>query len=533
MKLNVLYVLLFAAALQAYPQEAEESPAVSGAVETVLDGETTADSEAVIGGKNGGEREAAIYVIRDISYHTKGWTKPFAIAYNVDLKTGVEFRSTEDLDVYVGRKTQDLRNQRVFEANKCLIEYTLGAPEADGKIPVFLDVYTEDSWNIIVLPEPKYDSNTGFSLTLKGRDYNFLGTMSALRLDIGYELDNDGKHTYGFLLDSDFPFRALGFTWTFNFDNELDYTIGDPLYYKNTTGISMDFPWKTTTFTFGFNQHLYVNEENGDDEKAATGIVFFEDTWYMASELYAQWKIPTGIDIGNFGSLDYTPRISETLKYRPGGDVGDWRRSTLSLSHSIGFGRVNWLKNYRQGVSVSLSNSNDLNQSTLNWNNSVSLTAAAHYRLTERLGVSSRFRFQAWRGDPYTDAGDVLRGLHNDDLSANKMLSLNVEFPFTLIRFVPSEWFRRKSWRIFDFEQQWSPFIDLAMADDPKNEYGVRFEPSGIITTMGLEVITFPLRWRSIYLRISAGWDMREWLRIHKPPAGVHRELFIGLGHFF
>jgi hypothetical protein len=114
------------------------------------------------------------------------------------------------------------------------------------------------------------------------------------------------------------------------------------------------------------------------------------------------------------------------------------------------------------------------------------------------------------------------------------MISLNLEFPFRLIRFVPSEWFRRRNWRIFDFEQHWSPFIDIAMADDPKNKYGgIGFEPSGIITTMGLEVTTFPLRWRSIYLRISLGFNMREWLRIHNPPANGHRELYIGLGHFF
>jgi UDPglucose 6-dehydrogenase len=27
--------------------------------------------------------------------------------------------------------------------------------------------------------------------------------------------------------------------------------------------------------------------------------------------------------------------------------------------------------------------------------------------------------------------------------------------------------------------------------------------------------------------------DMREWLKLHRPPATVYRELYIGLGHFF
>jgi hypothetical protein len=528
---SMLYCSLFSqeyGSLEYIPQEYDE--------ETPAETETAKEFES-------GIPDEQIFVISGINYHITGWTKPFAIARNVELNEGAEFQGLEELETYVERKIQVLHNQRVFEENSCRIEYSLGNPGDDGKIPVVLDVYVEDSWNLIVLPEPKYDSNTGFSLALKARDYNFLGTMSPLRLDLGYELDNDEKHTYGFLLDLDFPIKALGFVWTFNFDNALDYTIGDPLYYKNTTGVSVDLPWKTTTFTFGFNQYLYVNEENSDDEKDATGIEFFEDTWYMASELYGQWKIPTGLEVPNFGSIDYIPKISETIRYRPGGDVGDWRYPVLSLSHSIGFGRIDWIGNYRQGFDLRISNSNDLNQKNLTWSNNFAVTAIAHYRFGYLFGVSSRFRFQMWHGDSYTEAGDVIRGVRNDDLTANKMISLNLEFPFRLIRFVPSEWLGCKNWRILDFEQHWSPFIDLAIADDPGkayHEYGdnARFETSGIIATAGLEVTTFLLRWRSIYLRISAGWDLRgdirEWPETHNQlylPGGG--EYYIGLGHFF
>ncbi|MDR2142895.1 MAG: hypothetical protein LBP29_00820 [Treponema sp.] len=485
---------------------------------------------------------ASVFVISEINYAIKGWTKPFAIAYNVELREGVEFQSREDLEAYVARKTQDLRNQRVFKEDSCFIEYSLGNPGEDGKIPVTLDVSVEDSWNIIVLPEPKYDSNSGFSLTLKARDYNFLGTMNPVRLDLGYELDNDGENTYGFLLDSDIPFRAFGLTWTVNFDNELNYTVGDPLYYKNVTGLSVYLPWKTTAFVFGFNQYLYVNEENSDDEKASPGgTTFFKDTWYMASELYGQWRIPTGLEVLSFGSVDYTPAIAETIRYRPGGDVGEWRHPVLSLSHSVGFGRIDWLGNYRQGLNVRLTNGNYLDQVDNTWSNYFAAAAIAHYRFGKLLGVSGRLLFQAWREDPHTGAGDILRGIYNDDLTARKMLSLNLEFPFRLIRFVPSEWFRHKNWRILDFEQHWSPFIDMAIADDPNKEYdkdGIRFAPSDIITTVGLEVITFPLSWRSIYLRISVGCDLkgdiREWPKKHNKvflPSGS--EIYIGLGHFF
>ena len=51
---------------------------------------------------------------------------------------------------------------------------------------VTLDVYTRDTWNLIALPYFKYDSNSGLLLALRGRDYNFFGTMQTLTLNLDY-----------------------------------------------------------------------------------------------------------------------------------------------------------------------------------------------------------------------------------------------------------------------------------------------------------------------------------------------------------
>jgi hypothetical protein len=404
---------------------------------------------------------------------------------------------------------------------------------------VYLDIYAEDSWNLIALPEPKFDSNSGLSLTVKARDYNFLGTMSALRFDVGYELETSGDNSFNFVLDSDIPFKAFGFRWNLNFDNELNYTVDKPLYYKNTTGLSMELPWKTTTFTFGINQSFIINEENSDDEKdyrasqGYSGIEkdYFTD-WYMATEFSARWKIPTGFEAWDYGSIDYVPSITQTIRYHPGEELSYWRESALSLGHSLGFSRIDWKGNFRDGFGASISNGYSLSERSLRWNNNIGLSTTWHHRFNPRFGISARAQYTYWFGDPNTGAGDVIRGLHDDSLAAQQRIAVNLEFPFRLIRFVPSEWFRRKWMRPFDFEMHTSPFIDIVMADDPtRPEYS--FSPNGIVTGMGLEVIVFPLRWRSLFLRVSAGWDMREWMKIHRPPVGSHRELFIGVGHFY
>jgi hypothetical protein len=59
------------------------------------------------------------------------------------------------------------------------------------------------------------------------------------------------------------------------------------------------------------------------------------------------------------------------------------------------------------------------------------------------------------------------------------------------------------------------------------------FKPEDIVIGAGLEIITFSLAWRSVYLRISAGWDITEAVRTGTLPSGIHREIYVGLGHYY
>jgi hypothetical protein len=69
------------------------------------------------------------------------------------------------------------------------------------------------------------------------------------------------------------------------------------------------------------------------------------------------------------------------------------------------------------------------------------------------------------------------------------------------------------------------------MLDTVNEKY--TFDPDSIIPGTGLEIITFPLTWRSFYIRASAGWNLKELIRTGKLPSGIHREIYIGLGHYY
>ncbi|MFP3043032.1 hypothetical protein LQZ19_14550 [Treponema primitia] len=479
--------------------------------------------------------EETVYFIQKIDFTINGRTRPFALMDKVDLEIGERLHGQRALETYIRRRTQVLRNQRVLEADQSRIEYIIGEAGADGLVPVDLTVYTADTWNFIVLPEPKYDSNTGLSLTLKARDYNFLGTMSPLAVNLGYKLE-DNKNSVFLDIDSDTPFQLFGYTWNLNFDNSFIYTENDPFYYKNTTGISLELPsWAKSTFTFGLNQSFILNEETSDDEKHRIGTSeeFFPDVWFMSSEAYVQWKIPTGVEVGDFGDLSYTPKITEKINYRPGGDIGEYRRGPATIfSHSFGFGQTNWKGNYRSGIDVKLENENEFNNYSLKWDNDLKFTAIGHFKISSFFGISSRFQYRQYFNNPNIEAGDVLRGMMDDSLHADAMLSLNMEFPLRVLQFLPSQWFGYRALRPFNFELHFAPFIDLALLRG-EDTHGETYSFKEIIPTGGFEFIAYPLSWRSFYIRGSLGWNLQKLIQNKKLPSGDFREIYIGVGHFY
>ncbi|MDR0668689.1 MAG: hypothetical protein LBF95_01285 [Treponema sp.] len=475
-----------------------------------------------------------IYVIRNIAFDIKGVTRPFALRYHGKFTEGELLKGQEALDLYIQYHTQLLVNQRVLNKD-ARITYTLGPVEPDGTIPVDLLVSVSDTWNIIVLPKPRWNSNDGFDLTLKGRDYNFFGTMAPLRIDFGYRLNTKNESSFTFLLDTGIPFTALGFNWNIDFDNEFNYTWQEALGYTNTAGLSMDLPWRHTTFTFDAVHTINwypKNEGRNEDEYGK----FFEGL-YNSICFGVEWNIPTGIRISDYGSLSYTPRISQNFTYRPGTwDTYEWDASRRSLSTSLdqtlGFGQIDWIGNFRRGLGASFENTNSYDYIRHNWNNYYALTASGHFLFDNFFGIASRLRFRHWLSAgsrPYENAGDVLRGIKNNQIQAGLMLSLNLEFPFRVWTARPSDWFDSPKMRIFNVEFFLSPILDIGLVHLPRptsTQQGLTAYYTG-----GVELFIFPEAMRSLYLCLSVGFDLEQAAKTGRPFSGF--EFSLDLGHFF
>jgi hypothetical protein len=351
----------------------------------------------------------AIFIISTFDFNVDGITRPFAIISSGGFELQEEIKGISNLEKYIQEKTQILNNKRVFQSVD--IEYSVRS-EKNGKYPVDVVVNVKDSRNFIILPQPTYSTNSGYNLVLKARDYNFLGTMQPLRIDLGYRINRESQHFLSFLLDSSTPFVFLDLNWNFTFLNDFQYRpdLEKRFYFKNTTGLSVNLPFNKTTFILGFNESLIFNEEVGTD--------LFQEGFYMTSHPSIAWVIPTNIIAGDYGTVNYVPSLSATFYHElpPWPLIDERQELTISFYHYLNFGRVDWIGNFRKGASGFFGNGysysfRNKRHDSRPVDSHYSLQFTNHFIIKEDFfGISSRVMLRHWLFSSVHDkAVDVLR----------------------------------------------------------------------------------------------------------------------------
>lgn len=404
---------------------------------------------------------AETYRIAGVQYVIEGKTTKPALEQTLKIDTSRTFDSHDSFETYVQTLREQLSSCRTFDSTdiqETVSSDTTASPQdGNGTVDIALTVTVHDTKNLIIVPYPSYSSNTGFSVKLKLKDYNFAGTLSPLSASVYYAPDDD------------------------TFDLVPDKRVGGDITL-------------VTPFTI-FRKDAYLTTS------ADAAYVINRNSIVCNGSLQFEYEPVT------FGAFRWGPYAllsgGRNNAYTEGGYEAD-----AALGQKLSASQILWDGNFRRGYAVSLIQtcSYDFIQSQPYI--VCSAEAGQFYPFARtgavpRAGFTSREFFLYKSGSELLrNAGMYLRGIRDRDIRTDLFLSCNIDFPFTLFTVAVPE---TSKLSLFNCEVQCSPFIDMALYHNSAPE--TYFNPKDGSYSFGMDVNVFPARWRSLQVHGSFGFD--------------------------
>ncbi len=471
------------------------------------------------------EITAERYRITSIDYDISGITLRIALETVVeDLRVGREFATEAALIGFLADQQQILLNERTLADAR--VTYETEEVE-DGYHEVAVHVRTQDSWNIIALPYLRYSTDDGLLLSLRLRDYNFLGTMERLSVDLDRESDRPTDFSDGEVAisaDIAYPFQRFGYDWRWFVGLDVEFDLEDEeTELEIDTGIdwAWTFPWLfDLDWTLGARQrYTYFLPADPDP-------YLLENSVQLGTRVSTPWTLPA------FGDVTYRPDWRVRQRYRFNGFLlarpldRDKYGPDARFRHTLSAGRVDWIGNFRRGREVSLSNTYQYNfydgadlGGRFGWDTIDVVAELEAHETVSAFGFSSR---AAGFADAADDAqfADEVRGIREtwdgfDQLKGEYGFYTNVDAAVSVIRLRPIG------------EIVFSLFFDTGRAGTYEGGWkDMRYGG-------GFELFAFPLPTRAFYIRGSLGWDLEKVAGDGQLRGDGRTDIFFGLNHHY
>ena len=466
------------------------------------------------------QMDAPAYKIESVEYSIKGFTKIGPLSAKIPIDKNRIFSSREEFDAYIAEFNTEFHNMRTIESYEITFDFL---ESQNNIIPVKLKVYVKDTWNIIALPYPSFDSNSGLQFKLKLKDFNFLGTLEPLTMDLIYNRNNAGKSSFEFGAGFALPFyiNPVKLLWdtnagiNINQDKKFGFDFGTGL----STSYKLGVDW--LTLTSGITQDINISASPSEKD-------YYLKNGFYTSLTFDIYKNQT------LGTITWTPSF---------GVNGNWKFKkitkenkkglNINWAHSFGMGKVNWINNFRQGFTVNLDNNYEYNTYKKgNVDVAFGLETKGFYSFLDRVGLYGRCDFYYNLFNKTSEkSGKILRGILNNRISTDTAFSFNFDVPIKIGVFKWEEITGVEWTRFFGFELHITPFLDVALVHDKNTD--TYYNPKYGWYSGGFEIIMYPIKMRSIYARISYGHDLRE-IKNRKGYAKRDgrpvSEIFIGIG---
>lgn len=327
--------------------------------------------------------------VDSIIFVIDGDTRENAIRRFVDIKEGDVFESFDEMMRIAEREKQDLVNYRVFKYVTMDVDEIRNEDDSYGWRITY---GVQDSWTLLPIPYPKYDTNRGFRIGLKTYYDNAFGTMTDAYLGMGMNLrknDDTGKIEVGeWNINPAWRRIKLGSLY---FSVDLSQAYSEETYSGGLPSENYAYSYYQSTFSFG-------------------STIEFEPT---------DWS--------------YSFRPTFFFRYGYEDDLGNdnYREEPFNFSwyHNGGWGRVDWLGNFRTGQNYTLGNSIrvvlDPDKNDYFVITDFDLTAAYYLPIGNNFNYYGRsVAFTSLNGRR-SAVGGLLRGIEDDSMSGKYGFVLN------------------------------------------------------------------------------------------------------------
>jgi len=465
-------------------------------------------------------------ILQEVKIEVAGWTSLSVLKRRLDLKEGRIFASEIVFNTYLDDLRQQLQNLRTIS------EFTLSSEFLDSeKTKSIILITVKDGWSIVALPYFKYDTNTGLTASIRGREYNFLGTMEPLRVNMDYRYDQSARSFFLLETDINLPFEFQKLNWTWSFLQSLDIRMEQDWGWRGDTSLSVG--WEIIpgiTGSLKLSEALKVNEleTNGLVEtpfKNANTISY--GTSFLLAESFLGLKKPA-----------YNPTVFLTANTEPGDAIKTLVGVDGGFYHSLTAGRVDWNSNLRSGAQGEISQRLSYRILDQVWDTTQEVVFQLHlpfHYYWWNLGLSSRLGAWTQGSQVRTEAGSKVRGIVDKRISSFWGTYINLEMPFTVMFWKPTDWWGWSWAKFSQFEMMFSPILDVAFAD----AQGTGLGTDDIWTGGGLEVLIFSDFIKSFFIRASLAYDLQAVIKnrslsLPSPlDQGEIREISFGLGFFY
>lgn len=486
---------------------------------------------------------SADYIIKDYTFSIEGSglkflgaTKDYAILKLHPIDKNKKYPSEDELEKFIKNYKIKLEATRTFETID--ISYESHYSEEKDLNEVILIIKLKDSNHMIAMPYPSYSSSNGFSVTIKAKDTNFLGTLMPLNADIKLKI-KDGATTPSFSIGFDFPFKCGMFDITLLNQYGISYTQSDLLSgfeWNTITGLNIAYRLKKVTFNIGFIQYTTGN------------LLFkvYDDYAYFTENFYL--KVPiTLTEFSNYTYLIYTPSLTYNWNwdYNLINIENDYITSPdITFAHTLENKKIVWNENFRTGYDILLKNSFAYNfqrqdvipyisfETKLYWN-----YKANEQEFWNRFGICADIYAFSYIDLPMNHykygelIGERLRGFKDSSYfgnlrpinSTSAAIMLSIDLPHNVFT-------THFSKEIINFNLQISPFVDMALVYDRVQDR--LFDPRDGYYCGGLEILLYPIKWSSLTVRASLGFDLKNIFTSNSLLEGIskNKEIFIGIG---